>query len=185
MFTRNLPINPDMIQISEFMPGKTRVLVVDDDDDLRLTLCEFLESCHFAVSSARNGAEAIDMLQIQRHTFDIIFADLMMPPGPSGLDVLKVAQQIHPPTHVVVMTGYSSIETAIECIRCGAYDYLAKPFQLEEIEIVANRIIEHLCLLNDNKRLSRKLASLSETSTTIDARLERIESLLSKITANL
>ena len=56
------------------------------------------------------------------------------------------------------MTGYSSIESAIESIRLGAFDYLPKPFQLVEIEIIANRIIEHLCLLEDNRRLSSKAA---------------------------
>ena len=174
-----------MVSISEFVPSKTRVLLVEDDSDLRLTLCEYLESRNFAVSSARNGYEAIQLLGSRKHQFDIIFTDLNMPPGPDGLEVLKTAKELSPITYVVVMTGYSSIETAIESIRCGAFDYLAKPFRLEEVEIVANRIIENLALLDDNRRLSRKLALLSEKSATIDSRLERIELLLSRIAANL
>lgn len=173
-----------MVNIAEVFPGKTRILVVDDDCDLRLTLCEYLESRNFAVSSARNGTEAISVLQSRKQTFDIIFTDLIMPPGPDGLEVMKVAKQLHPLCYVVVMTGYSSIETAIESIRCGAFDYLTKPFKLAEIEIVANRIIEHLVLIGDNKRLSAKLALVTEKSATIDSRLERIEALLSRIVAN-
>lgn len=173
-----------MVHITEVLPGKTKILVVDDDSDLRLTLCEYLESRSFHVTSARNGAEAISLIQSGRHKFDIIFTDLIMPPGPDGLEVLKIAKQLNPLSHVVVMTGYSSIETAIESIRCGAFDYLTKPFKLAEIEIVANRIVEYLVLQGDNKRLSSKLALLTEKSATIDSRLERIEALLSRLVAN-
>ena len=172
-----------MVNIAELVPGKTRILVVDDDCDLRLTLCEYLESFNFTVSSARNGSEATAVLQSGK-AFDIIFTDLIMPPGPDGLEVLRVARQLNPLSYVVVMTGYSSIETAIESIRSGAFDYLTKPFKLAQIEIVANRIIEHLVLSSDNKRLSQKLAMVTEKSATIESRLERIESLLSRLVAN-
>jgi DNA-binding NtrC family response regulator len=174
-----------MVNIAEVFPGKTRILVVDDDSDLRLTLCEYLESRNFTVSSARNGSEAVALLQSRKHNFDIIFTDLMMPPGPDGMEVLKAAKQLNPLSYVVVMTGYSSIETAIESIRCGAFDYLTKPFKLAEIEIVANRILEYLILIDDNKRLSSKLALATEKSTTIDSRLERIEYLLSSLVAKV
>ena len=174
-----------MVNIAEVFPGKTRILVVEDDSDLRLTLCEYLESRNFIVSSARNGNEAIASIQTRKHPFDILFTDLMMPPGPSGMEVLKVAKQLNPLSYVVVMTGYSSIETAIESIRCGAFDYLTKPFKLAEIEIVANRILEYLILIDDNKRLSSRLAMATEKSATIDSRLERIESLLSSLVAKV
>jgi len=174
-----------MMTIGEVFPGKTRILVVDDDSDLRLTLCEYLESRNFLVSSARNGSEAVALLKSGKVLFDIIFTDLIMPPGPDGLEVLKVAKDLNLFCHVVVMTGYSSIETAIESIRCGAFDYLTKPVKLAQIEIVANRILEYLILMSDNKRLSAQLALATERSTAIDSRLERIESLLSRIIANM
>jgi DNA-binding NtrC family response regulator len=167
-----------MRNIAEVFPGKTRILVVDDDSDLRLTLCEYLESRNFVVSSARNGTEAVNMIQSRRYTFDIIFTDLVMPPGPDGMEVLKVAKKDNPLSYVVVMTGYSSIETAIESIRCGAFDYLTKPFKLAEIEILANRIVEYLTLLDENKKLAAKLAFANEKSALIDSRLEKIEPLL-------
>jgi DNA-binding NtrC family response regulator len=171
--------------IAEVFSGKPRILIVDDDSDLRLTLCEFLQSCNCVVSSARDGAEAINLIQSRRHAFDIIFTDLMMPPGPDGLEVLKVAKQLNPLGCVVVMTGYSSIGTAIESIRSGAFDYLTKPFKLAEIEILANRIIEYLALLDDNKRLASKLALVTEKSASIDLRLEKIEALLSTLVAKV
>ena len=175
----------DMVNIAELFPGKVRILVVDDDSDLRLTLCEYLESSNFNVLSARDGSEAIHLLQSQRSNFDIIFTDLVMPSGPDGVEVLKVAKQFYPSSYVVVMTGYSSIETAIESIRCGAFDYLTKPFKLAQIDIIVNRILEYLAMLDDNKRLSAKLAVITEKSTTIDARLERIELLLSSLIAKV
>jgi DNA-binding NtrC family response regulator len=174
-----------MVNIAEVFPGKTRILVIDDDSDLRLTLCEYLESLSFTVSSACNGAEAISLIQSRKGTFDIIFTDLVMPPGPDGMDVLKVAKQLNPFCYVVVMTGYSSIETAIESIRCGAFDYLTKPFKLAQIEIVTSRILDYLNLLDDNKRLTARVALLTDKSATIDARLERIESLLSSLVAKV
>ena len=174
-----------MVNIAEVFPGKSRILVVDDDSDLRLTLCEYLESRKFTVASARNGSEAINLIHSRKFGFDMVFTDLVMPPGPDGMDVLKAAKELNPFCYVVVMTGYSSIETAIESIRCGAFDYLAKPFKLAQIEIVANRILEYLNLMDDNKRLSSKLALLTERSTAIDSRLERIESLLSSLVAKV
>jgi len=174
-----------MVNIAEVLPGRIRILVVDDDSDLRLTLCEYLESRKFAVSSARNGSEAVNMIQSRKLTFDIIFTDLVMPPGPDGMEVLKVAKKNNPLCYVVVMTGYSSIETAIESIRCGAFDYLTKPFKLAEIEIVANRIVEYLTLLDDNRKLSAKLAFANEKSAMIESRLEKIESLLGTLVTKM
>lgn len=174
-----------MSAIGEVFSGKPKLLIVDDDSDLRLTLCEFLQSRNFIVSSARNGDEAIALIQSRKHAFDIIFTDLIMPPGPDGLEVLKAAKQLNPLSCVVVMTGYSSIGTAIESIRSGAFDYLTKPFKLAEIEILANRMIEYLALIDDNRRLSAKLALMTEKSVTIDQRLDKIESLLSTLVTKI
>src|SRR5262249_29618768 len=112
--SRILPIARSMGATGELFSGRPRILIVDDDGDLRLTLCEFLQSRSFVVSSARDGHEAISMIQAKPHGFDIIFTDLVMGNGPDGLDVLKLAKQLNPLSCVVVMTGYSSISTAIE-----------------------------------------------------------------------
>ena len=172
-----------MVQTTNFLPGKSRLLIVEDDSDLRLTLCEHLESRRFSPTSARSGTEAIQLLDSGKQ-FDIIFTDLKLSPGPTGMDVLKAARAINPNCYVVVMTGFSSIETAVESVRLGAFDYLVKPFQLVEIEIIANRIIEHLCLLEDNRRLSRKLLRVNEDFAAIDTRLQNIEAMLGRLSAN-
>src|SRR5207249_10668300 len=85
-----------MVNIAEVLPGKARILVADDNSDLRLTLCEYLESHNFIVTPARDGSEAINILQSPRCNFEIVFTDLVMPPGPDGMEVLKIAKQFHP-----------------------------------------------------------------------------------------
>jgi len=95
-------------QSTQLFTGQTEILIAEDDSDLRLTLCEYLEARRFRVNSPRVGAEAIRMLESDQE-FDIIFTDLMMPPGPNGLEVLKVARNLQPHAPAVVMTGYSSI----------------------------------------------------------------------------
>ncbi|PYS12692.1 MAG: hypothetical protein DMG15_13445 [Acidobacteria bacterium] len=105
-----------MVNIAELFPGKVRILVVDDDSDLRLTLCEYLESSNFNVLSARDGSEAIHLLQSQRSNFDIIFTDLVMPSGPDGVEVLKVAKQFYPSSYVVPLKLPSSPSGAVPSI---------------------------------------------------------------------
>ncbi len=160
------------------------MLIVDDDADLRVTLADYFESRGFNVVSARCGADAVELLASRSTQFDIVLTDLVMP-GVDGLAVLKAAKQVNPLVHVVVMTGYSSLKTAIESIRCGAFDYLAKPFELVEIEIVVNRIIEHQLLAAENQRLSRKLSVLSERARSVESRLDAIETSLSRLIAIL
>ena len=172
-----------MVQILDFPPGRTRLLLVEDDSDLRLTLCEYMETRRFSLTSVKSGTEALRLFDSGKQ-FDIIFTDLMMPPGPNGLEVLKAARALNPHCYVVIMTGYPSIDTAIESIRLGAFDYLPKPFHLVEIELIVNRIIEHRCLLEDNRRLSRNLLSLNEDYATIDARLQNIEAMIGSLSSN-
>jgi DNA-binding NtrC family response regulator len=173
-----------MVQISDFLPGRTRLLIVEDDSDLRLTLCEYMETRRFSLTSAKSGTEALRLFDSENSS-TLSFTDLMMPPGPNGLEILKAARALNPHCYVVIMTGYSSIESAIESIRLGAFDYLPQAVQLVEIEIIANRIIEHLCLLEDNRRLSLKLFSLDEDYATIDARLQNIEAMIGSLSSNL
>ena len=173
-----------MYSVNEFSAANTRMMIVDDDSDLRMVLDDYFEKRGFNVVSLRSGSEAVEMLSSRKSQFDIVLTDLVMP-GIDGMDVLSAARQHNPLVHVVVMTGYSSLKTAIESIRCGAFDYLAKPFQLVEIEIVVNRIIEHQRLAAENQRLNRKLSLLSEQTRSVDCRLDTIESLLSTLVANL
>ena len=141
---------------------------MDDDSDLRLTLCEYLEARDSSflplVTAAKPSVSSSP--ENMNSTLSLPTCDAA---GPDGIEVLKVAKQLNPFSCVVVMTGYSSIETAIESIRRGAFDYLTKPFKLAEIEIVANRIVEYLVLVDDNKRCLRNWRSSAKGLPTIDS----------------
>src|SRR5438552_2539080 len=78
-----------MVNIAEVFPGKARILVADDNSDLRLTLCEYLESHNFIVTPARDGSEAINILQSPRSNFEIVFTDLVMAPGSQSSDIVQ------------------------------------------------------------------------------------------------
>ena len=170
--------------VSKFCPASTRMMIVDDDGDLRMILADYFGKRGFNVVSLRSGTDAVEMLSSSRDQFEIVLTDLVMP-GVDGMAVLKAARRHNPLVQVVVMSGYSSLKTAIESIRCGAFDYLAKPFELVEIEIVVNRILEHQRLAAENQRLNRKLSLLSEQARSVDSRLDAIMSLLSTLVANI
>ena len=112
-----------------------KILIVDDDQGLLSVLSSLLEEESHDVSVCDNGLDAIEKCHAEQ--FDLIITDLMMP-GASGMDVLKASRQASPDTLVILITGFASIESAIQAIREGAYDYVTKPFKLEEIKIAVN-----------------------------------------------
>ncbi|MBW1802430.1 MAG: response regulator [Deltaproteobacteria bacterium] len=129
-------------------------LIVDDDTKLLTILKSLLTEEKLDVTTSDNGLDAINKCTEQQ--FDLIISDLMMP-GASGLEVLKEARKVSPATLVILVTGFASLETAIEAIREGAYDYITKPFKLDEIKIVVNNAKEKIYLVRENERLFREL----------------------------
>ena len=110
--------------------SRGRILVVDDQRNMRATTALLLRAEGFEVAEAGGGEEALDTLAKQ--PFDVMLTDLKMEPM-DGLTLLKKAVEAAPPTHVIVMTAYGSIETAVEAMRRGAYDYITKPFKDGEL----------------------------------------------------
>ncbi len=109
---------------------KTSILIVDDEEIVRLSHARVLSNPYCLVETAGNGAEALRALE--RHHFDVVLLDLRMPEM-GGLEVLKVIKERWPESEVVVITGYASIDTAKEAVRLGAYDYLAKPLDPDQV----------------------------------------------------
>jgi len=120
-----------------------KILVVDDEDVLRQMLTDVLQEEGFDVEIARNGFEAIG--KINKNHFDLIITDVMMPEV-DGIEVLKKAKEIDPDSDVIVMTGYASVETAVQSMRLGAVDYITKPFNIDHIKIIVNRSIDRRVL---------------------------------------
>jgi DNA-binding response OmpR family regulator len=133
---------------------KLRILIVDDDKKLLSVLKSLLVEEKHEVTTCNDGMDAIGKCREQK--FDLVITDLKMP-GAGGLEVLKEARKTHPDTLVIIITGFASLESAIQAIREGAYDYIAKPFKLEEIKIVVNNGKEKIRLVRENQRLFKEL----------------------------
>src|SRR5678816_1055529 len=108
-----------------------RILVADDHDALRRGLARGLAEAGHDVEEASNGNAAIERLHDSY--FDVVLSDLKMG-GSDGLDVLRTARALHPTTSVILMTAFGSVNTAVEAMKIGAFDYVQKPFEIEEME---------------------------------------------------
>lgn len=134
------------------------ILLAEDDPTLGAALAGFLRHRGHRVTWARHGGEALTVLQ--EKDFSLVITDLIMPVA-DGLEVLRAARRREPPPLVVIMTGYASIDSAIQAIREGAYDYLRKPFKLQEIEVAVANAARLLALYQENQALLGRLADLS------------------------
>lgn len=120
------------------MGQKANILIVDDEEVVRLSHLRCLLGTDCNTQVAQNGNEAIRVME--QHPFDVILLDLRMP-DLNGLDVLKVIKERWPTSEVIIITGYPSIESAKEAVRLGAYNYLAKPLEPNQIIKAANDAI--------------------------------------------
>jgi CheY-like chemotaxis protein len=129
------------------------ILIVDDDTNLLSVLKSLFVESH-EVTTCSDGSDAVEICK-RRH-FDVILSDIIMP-GASGLEVLKQARISDPNTIVILITGFASLETAIDAIREGAYDYITKPFKLEQLKNVVKNALERVQLIRENQRLIEEL----------------------------
>ena len=116
------------------------ILIVDDEVALRETLGRILEDDGYGVMSAANGEQALEILR--DHSVDLILADMRMP-GMSGLDLLKKIREIHSTLGVIILTGYGEIESYIEAMHFGALEYVSKPFKVNELKFIVNKILNN------------------------------------------
>ncbi|MFH1672383.1 MAG: response regulator [Pseudomonadota bacterium] len=107
-----------------------RVLIVDDEDDFRETLMKRLQKRNLAVVGAESGAKALEILDGQ--LFDVVILDVKMP-GMDGVEALREMKRMRPIMEVVMLTGHATVETAIEGMKLGAFDYVRKPADFDEL----------------------------------------------------
>ncbi len=131
-----------------------KILVVDDEADMVETCRKILERKQYTVSTAADGQAALETIRAQR--FDVVIADLRMP-GLDGIEILREAKRANLDTAVIIITAYSSIETALKAVREGAFDYIPKPFSMEQLEVAVERCLEYQRLQEENKRLQRQI----------------------------
>lgn len=138
----------------------TRLLIVDDEKSICDILTKYLEKNAYEVFSARDGRQAVDILT--ENNIDLVLTDIKMP-GMSGVDLLKWVKERNQALPVLITTGYPTLDTAIEALKLGAFDYLTKPFHLEEIGEKIKRALESKRLEEENLVFS-KLVSLHEVT---------------------
>ena len=134
--------------------AKTRILIVDDEEIVRESLAGWLEQDGYTVATAADGFEAL--AQLKDHTWSIMLLDMKMP-GMDGLQVLDQGKTIQPETTVVIMTAYATVETAVNAIKKGAYDYLVKPCDPEELSLMIQKIVREHDLVRENETLRKAL----------------------------
>jgi two-component system, NtrC family, response regulator AtoC len=132
------------------MRDRVRVLVVDDDPDVRDLLGQVLSRAHTTVIEAASGAAATARLGAER--FDVALVDLMLP-DKSGLEILRWARGAEIDTEFIVLTGYADVETAVEAMRLGAYDYVSKPWKNAELTEIVSKAAEKKALRRENVAL--------------------------------
>ena len=141
------------------MSDQIRLLIVDDERKFLESIAQRLELRGFDVTTASNGADALEIARDQK--FDLALLDLKMP-GMDGQELLEILKQEHKHLEVIILTGHGSIDSAVDCTRLGAFDYLPKPYELEKLLEVLNRAYQ--------ERLRKKFDSDQE-------RLEKISEL--------
>jgi len=155
MKRKDLPSNKKTLPAEEGI----KILVVDDESGPRELLEEALSMEGYQVKTAKSGEQACQL--IDETSFDLVLTDLNMP-GLSGIDLLNKIRQISPEIHVIIITGYASLRSAIDAIRGGAYDYLTKPFQVDELYVVVNNAVERINLIRENNSLLHQLKKTSK-----------------------
>ena len=120
------------------------ILVVDDEEGLRDGLMKLLQDEGYGVVCAEDGEHALNVLRETR--VDLILTDMRMP-GMSGIDLLKKVCERHGNIHVIILTGYGEIESYIEAMNFGAMEYVSKPFKVNELRFIVNRILNQTALV--------------------------------------
>ncbi|MGB2768838.1 MAG: sigma-54 dependent transcriptional regulator [Candidatus Zixiibacteriota bacterium] len=131
-----------------------RILIVDNEEPQREQLAGFLKKQGFSATTAGSGPEAIDISQDK--SFEVALVDLKMP-GMDGIEVLRRLKETNPDIQVIMITAYGSVETAVEAMRLGAYHYVGKPINLEELKLLITKALESHHLLMENKYLKEEL----------------------------
>ncbi len=135
-----------------------KILVVDDEKSLREVLSIMLKRAGYTVTEASDGDEAIG--HVNKEIYDLVITDLRMPKA-DGMDVLKAVKSSSPDTVVLVITAFATSDSAVEAMKQGAYDYLTKPFQVDEVQLIIRNALEKRRLSTENMLLKREMASQS------------------------
>ncbi|HET9531314.1 MAG TPA: sigma-54 dependent transcriptional regulator [Blastocatellia bacterium] len=136
--------------------ASARILVADDEKEILISCRKILERAGYEVTTACDGAEALEALKSNR--YDLMFIDLRMP-GRSGMEIMSLARSIDPSMMMIMFTAFATLDTAVESVKRGAFDYLAKPFTADQLQHAAERALDHRKLQLENLSLREQLAA--------------------------
>jgi len=169
---------------------KPQVLIIDDDSDMRSTLSDILQEQGYKVRGYGKGKQALDWLR--KNPFDVVIVDIKLPDA-DGMELVEHIRLINPESAVIMMTGYASVETAIEAMKEGAYAYIVKPFNIDELNAVIKKALREIRLSLQNKQLIDKLqranrelernkkSLLKERALQLEAANKELESTVQKL----
>jgi DNA-binding NtrC family response regulator len=141
------------------MKDKGRILVVEDEQDMLFGLQKILSKQGHNVEIAETGSAGLK--KVEESFFDIVITDLKMP-GVDGIELLRKAKEAYSDTMVIVITGYGTVESAVEAIKLGAYDYITKPFDAEHIKMVVRKALKQISLRDENKYLKQQIKKVKD-----------------------
>ena len=159
------------------MPQPIKILIVDDEVNMLESLSEVLRNKGYLVATARNGLEALERLK--EKYFNVAIADLKMPEM-GGMELLEVMKERYPQTPLVMLTGYATINSAVDAMKKGAYDYLVKPFSPDKILLIAKKIMEEENLREENRFLRQELEKKGEIITQ-NQKMRRLKDLMKQV----
>ena len=133
-----------------------RILIVDDEEIVIRSCLRILAGDEFQVESVQDGREALK--KIEENPYDVVILDIMMP-NIDGLEVLRRVKETHPNVDVIMITGLSQVDTAVQAMKLGAFDYISKPFEPDELKLVVYRALERRRLLQENFTLRSEVSS--------------------------
>jgi two-component system response regulator PilR (NtrC family) len=155
-----------------------RILVVDDERSLREFLEIFFERDGYSVTTAASVAEAL--VALDADDFDVVISDVQMGEA-SGLELLRTVKETAPGCVVIMITAFATAETAIEAMKQGAYDYITKPFKVDELRLVVEKALEKKLLSDENQRLRTELRSRSRSLVGTSTALSRVHDLIAQV----
>ena len=154
-----------------------KILVIDDERSIRNIIGELLEMEGHTVKTAENGVQGYEM--IGGEAFDLVISDIKMPEM-DGIELLDKLIESHPVTTVIMISGHGNIDTAVECIKKGAFDYVEKPIDMNRILVTVKNALERGSLVKETKTLRRRVNKVSEIVGQSPA-IERVKTLIDKV----
>ncbi|MFC2001468.1 ATP-binding protein [Chloroflexota bacterium] len=168
--------------IERIAPTSATIMVVEDEVGAKATLCGILEDAGYRVMGLEKGAEALEA--VHKSTFDVIITDIRLP-DVGGMEILELAKELNPDAAVIMMTGYASVETAVDAVNQGAYAYFVKPVNPDEIKTTIANALRQQRLSRENKRLVESLQHSNKLSFEANNELKKATLAKSEFLAHM